>query len=151
MERDGDAGVATKHETASQAVALVLALEQMLQMARCLLATLGGAIARDSEAAQHPAPYSSAIGLSPREMEILRLLAAGHSNRRIAHALFLSPRLVQRHVANIYSKLGVHCRAEATLQALHHDLSGYGGESLVSSARATPTPDLSERARRAGA
>jgi len=45
-------------------------------------------------------------------------LAAGRSNHRIAAALFLSPRTVQRHVANAYLKLGVHCRAEATAYAL---------------------------------
>jgi len=53
---------------------------------------------------------------------VLRLLAAGHSNRRIAAALSLSPRTVQRHVANLCLKLGAHCRAEATAYALCHDL-----------------------------
>jgi len=61
--------------------------------------------------------------LSPREAEVLRLLAIGHSNRRIAAALFLSPRTVQRHVANVYLKLGAHCRAEATAYALRHGLA----------------------------
>jgi DNA-binding NarL/FixJ family response regulator len=115
-------------EAASQVASLICALEQALQTARCLLATLGGAVARDGEAARQLAPYGSDVSLSPREMEVLRLLAAGHSNRRIAQSLFLSPRTVQRHVANIYLKLGVHCRAEATSIALHHSLSGFGGE-----------------------
>ncbi len=61
--------------------------------------------------------------LSTREREVLRLLAAGHSNRRIAAALYLSPRTVQRHVANVYLKLGAHCRAEATVYALRHNLT----------------------------
>jgi DNA-binding NarL/FixJ family response regulator len=54
---------------------------------------------------------------------VLRLLATGHSNRRIAADLFLSPRTVQRHVANVYRKLGAHCRAEATVYALRHNLT----------------------------
>ena len=60
--------------------------------------------------------------LSPREREVLRLLAAGQSNRRIAAVLCLSPRTVQRHVANVYLKIGAHCRAEATAYALDHGL-----------------------------
>jgi DNA-binding CsgD family transcriptional regulator len=39
--------------------------------------------------------------------------STGHSNRRIAAALYLSPRTVQRHVANVYLKIGAHNRAEA--------------------------------------
>jgi DNA-binding NarL/FixJ family response regulator len=61
------------------------------------------------EAAQH--------GLSPRELEVLRLIAAGKSNREIAEDLFLSPRTVERHIANIYLKIDVHTKAEATAYA----------------------------------
>ena len=60
--------------------------------------------------------------LSRREAEVLRLLAAGHSTRQIAQALFLSPRTVQRHVANAYLKIGAHNRAEAVAYALRHGL-----------------------------
>ncbi len=62
-------------------------------------------------------------GLTMRETEVLRLLAVGHSNRRIAAALCLSPRTVQRHVANAYLKIGAHCRAEAAVYALQHGLA----------------------------
>jgi DNA-binding NarL/FixJ family response regulator len=55
-------------------------------------------------------------------VEVLRLLTAGHSTRRIAAALSLSPRTVQRHVANAYLKIGAHNRADATAYALHHEL-----------------------------
>lgn len=67
-------------------------------------------------------PREPARRLSCREMEVLRLLAIGQSNRRIAAALCLSPRTVQRHIANLYPKIGAHCRAEATTYALHHGL-----------------------------
>jgi DNA-binding NarL/FixJ family response regulator len=54
---------------------------------------------------------------------VLRLITAGHSNREIAAALYLSPRTAERHVANIYLKLGAHCKAEATAYALRHGLA----------------------------
>ena len=73
-------------------------------------------------AAAPAVPAAAPPGLSHREAEVLRLLAAGHSNRRIADTLFLSPRTVQRHVANAYLKIGAHCRAEATAHALRHRL-----------------------------
>lgn len=50
--------------------------------------------------------------LSPREQEVARLLAAGHTNRRIADVLFLSPRTVEQHAARVLRKLGVSSRAE---------------------------------------
>ena len=60
--------------------------------------------------------------LSRRERDILRRLAAGHSNADIAAELTLSVRTVERHVANIYSKLGVHNRVEAANWAMRNGL-----------------------------
>lgn len=56
-------------------------------------------------------------GLTPREIEVLRLLATGRSNRAIADDLVLSERTVARHVANIFGKIGVGSRAAATAYA----------------------------------
>jgi DNA-binding NarL/FixJ family response regulator len=54
---------------------------------------------------------------------VLRLLAAGKSNREIGDDLFISPATVARHVANIYTKLDVDSRATATAFALQHGLA----------------------------
>ena len=59
--------------------------------------------------------------LSPREVEVLRLLAAGASNNGIATRLVLSVNTVERHVRNLYTKLGVANRAEAAAVAARHD------------------------------
>lgn len=63
-------------------------------------------------------PASMALAtLTPREREVLALLAAGHSNAEICEGLVLSPHTARRHIANIYGKLGIHNRAQAA--ALH--------------------------------
>jgi DNA-binding CsgD family transcriptional regulator len=62
-------------------------------------------------------------GLSAREVEVLRLLAGGGSNRQIAAALYLSLRTVERHIANVYAKTGAHGRAAATAYALRRHLA----------------------------
>jgi DNA-binding CsgD family transcriptional regulator len=72
-------------------------------------------------AAARPAPPSD--GLSPRELEVLRLLAAGESNSQIARRLGLSTHTVERHVANLYRKIGARGRADATAYALRHGLA----------------------------
>jgi DNA-binding NarL/FixJ family response regulator len=72
-----------------------------------------------------PAPSPAASvrhGLTDRELEILRLLAAGESNRAIADRLFISPATVARHVTNINGKLGVGSRAQAAAYAHRHGL-----------------------------
>jgi DNA-binding CsgD family transcriptional regulator len=61
-------------------------------------------------------------GLSGRELEVLRLVAAGKSNREIAGELVISEHTVARHVQNIYRKLRLSSRAAATAFAFEHDL-----------------------------
>jgi DNA-binding CsgD family transcriptional regulator/tetratricopeptide (TPR) repeat protein len=60
-------------------------------------------------------------GLTARELEVLRLIARGRSNREIASALVISERTVARHVQNIFAKLGVSSRASASVFAAQHD------------------------------
>ncbi|MFG2332000.1 LuxR C-terminal-related transcriptional regulator [Streptomyces sp. NPDC048604] len=63
-------------------------------------------------------------GLSPREIEVLRLVATGRTNHAIADELVLSEKTVARHVSNIFGKLGLSSRAAATAYAYEHDLVG---------------------------
>ena len=61
-------------------------------------------------------------GLSAREIQVLRLVAAGKTNRQIAGALFISERTVERHLSNIFTKLDLPSRAAATAYAYEHHL-----------------------------
>lgn len=61
-------------------------------------------------------------GLTVRELQVLRLVAAGKSNREIADELFISEHTVARHVQNIFAKLAVSSRAAATAFAFSHEL-----------------------------
>jgi len=76
--------------------------------------------AREREATDRAAPLPA--GLTGREAEVLRLVAAGHTNKEIAAALFLSAKTVARHLSNIFAKTGVSSRAGATAFAFEHDL-----------------------------
>lgn len=61
-------------------------------------------------------------GLSDREVEVLRLIARGRSNREVARLLVVSPKTVGRHVENLYTKIGVRSRAAAAVFAMEHRL-----------------------------
>lgn len=76
------------------------------------------------EAAGHPPQGVPArpAGLTDRELEVLRLIARGRSNRQVATALVISPKTVGTHVEHIYTKVGVTTRAGAALFAIEHDL-----------------------------
>ncbi|HET9289854.1 MAG TPA: response regulator transcription factor, partial [Actinomycetes bacterium] len=97
-----------------------------LDAARTVLAGLGAVPDLDRldrlAGAAGPGASPGAGGLTGRELEVLRLVAAGKTNHAIASALHLADKTVHRHVSNIYSKLGVSSRAAATAYAYEHDL-----------------------------
>jgi ATP/maltotriose-dependent transcriptional regulator MalT len=62
-------------------------------------------------------------GLSAREVEVLRLVAAGHTNPQIAATLFLSEKTVARHLSNIFGKIRVTSRTAAAAYAIEHELT----------------------------
>jgi DNA-binding NarL/FixJ family response regulator len=98
--------------------------EMELDAARAAFERLGAApdLARVEELTG-TAASETAAGLTPREVEVLRLVATGKTNRAIAAELFLSEKTVARHVSNIFTKLGVSSRAAATAYAYQHDLA----------------------------
>lgn len=65
---------------------------------------------------------SGPAGLTPREVEVLTLLARGASNRQCAHALGITPKTAGTHIERIYTKIGVSTRSAATLFAMRHGL-----------------------------
>jgi DNA-binding CsgD family transcriptional regulator len=69
---------------------------------------------------------SETHGLTPREIEVLRLIARGKANRAIAVELHLSERTVHRHVANIFTKLGVDSRTAAVAYGIRHHIVEMG-------------------------
>ncbi|WP_307670003.1 helix-turn-helix transcriptional regulator [Streptomyces sp. V2I9] len=84
----------------------------------------GGGPDRAERGGEDPAIAAVAsFGLTPREQDVHRLVAAGHTNRRIAEELFISPKTASVHVSNILAKLGVSSRGEAA--ALAHRLRLY--------------------------
>ena len=75
------------------------------------------------EAAGHPpARLTWPAGLSDREVQVLRLLTRGYSNREMARLLWISPKTAGHHVQHIYAKIGVSTRAAAAMFAMEHDL-----------------------------
>ncbi len=89
--------------------------------ARAVFAELGATL---DLAAVEPAATlrANAHGLSDRELQVLRLVATGSTNKTIASELCLSEKTVDRHVSNIFGKLGVSSRAAATAFAYEHGL-----------------------------
>ena len=95
--------------------------ELEIEAARETFVRLGAAtdLARIDRSAALTADVES-HGLTTRELEVLRRLCAGETNREIAANLVLSVRTVDRHVSNMYAKLGVSSRAAATTYAHEH-------------------------------
>jgi DNA-binding NarL/FixJ family response regulator len=93
------------------------------EAARSVFTQLGAAsdLVRVDKLTRRGAPLET-DGLTPRELQVLRLVAAGETNRAIADELTLSGRTVDRHVSNIFAKLGVSSRAAATAYAYKHQL-----------------------------
>ncbi len=94
-----------------------------LEAARASFAQLGAApdLAEIDSVAGDAAPGDK-HGLTARELEVLRLVAAGRSNREIAETLVISEHTVARHLQNIFAKLGVSSRTAASAFAFEHRL-----------------------------
>jgi HD-GYP domain-containing protein (c-di-GMP phosphodiesterase class II) len=102
----------------------------------------GEAVDAVLSAAGHQATRRSVrpAGLTPREVEILRLLARGLLNKEIARRLQITPKTVGNHVEHIYAKIGVSSRAAAGLFATEHGLLAVAEEPTALSAMLGTTP-----------
>jgi ATP/maltotriose-dependent transcriptional regulator MalT len=101
------------------------ALDAFLELGAAYEAKRAAALARELGAGV-PSVAADPAGLTAREREVIRLVSSGRSNAEIAAELVLSVRTVERHVANIYGKVGAvgkTARATATAYALRHDLA----------------------------
>jgi DNA-binding CsgD family transcriptional regulator len=99
--------------------------ELELAAARSAFEQLGAApdLAQLNSHTDRSTPTEKRCGLTPRELQVLRLIAVGDTNKAIAANLVLSERTVDRHVSNILTKLAVPSRAAATAYAYQHQLA----------------------------
>lgn len=121
--RAGASGYIIKHAAEAELIAAIHTVEigeiyVHPKMLRALLA--------EPEPAQPAAPtgQSPRDVLTPREMDILRFIVQGYTNRQIAEELSLSVRTVEGHRGNLTEKLGLHSRVELVRYAREHGLSG---------------------------
>jgi two-component system response regulator NreC len=112
--RAGARGFVVKHAAAKE---LVQAISQVVQGETYVSPQLGARLAAEPDAGDGPPG-----GLTPREAEVLGMIALGYTNPQIAAELVLSVRTVETHRANIQSKLGTSSRSELVRYALDHGL-----------------------------
>ncbi len=115
----------TPDEAAAELLADVEAGRLDAESAAAVLSVAGHRVPRRREG---PA------GLTPREVEVLRLLAQGLSNKEIAARLVISPKTAGNHIEHIYAKIDASSRATASLFAMQHGL--LPEEELVAAALA---------------
>ncbi len=128
MSREGQARALLALDRPGDRQQATALLDEVTATARALgIRGLGERAATLRAAATTPAAPRAPTwpaGLTGREVEVLRLIAAGQSNRAIAQALFISPNTVLHHVSSIFAKLGVANRAEAAAYAIRRGLAG---------------------------
>jgi DNA-binding NarL/FixJ family response regulator len=133
LRRAGDTwrGLGAPYEAARVQVLVSEACRQLgdadgaeleLDAARTVFERLGAQPELDQVAARRSGGRPPAGGLTGRELEVLRLVARGRSNRAIADELVISEHTVARHVQNIFAKLDVGSRTAAAAFAFEHDL-----------------------------
>jgi DNA-binding CsgD family transcriptional regulator len=124
LARRGDRGLAGELLRDGHAVAVALGaeplrreLERLARLGRVELSPEAAAAPPDGPSADAEPEALAGLGLTAREIEVLRLVAEGRSNRQVADALFISAKTASVHVSNILAKLGVASRVEAAAVA----------------------------------
>lgn len=125
-------GIRASYESAQTQVLIGLACRQLgdedtadmeLDTARRIFQQLGAIPDKEkTESLLNKNPSTKFHGLTPRELEVLQILATGKTNKEIAGKLFISERTVDRHVSNILGKLNLGSRSAATAYAYEHEL-----------------------------
>lgn len=121
--RSGARGYLLKDVTLEQLVSAVRALADGGTLVQPAITDRLLRAIRSSESIDEPGEAPPLV-LTDRELEVLRLIASGYSNRRIADALFLAEGTVKNHVSTVLFKLGARDRTRAVLRALHHGVLG---------------------------
>jgi predicted ATPase/DNA-binding NarL/FixJ family response regulator len=127
-QQTGDVDAATRQLQAAQALAAKTGNPQLIAQAAAAVAEITGPPATAARL-DRTAPLPG--NLTGRQAEVLRLLAAGLTNRQIAAELYLSTATVERHLATIYRNLGVSGRVEAARFALANGLAAEPGRPVT--------------------
>jgi DNA-binding CsgD family transcriptional regulator len=97
-------------------------LRQEARAGRLDAESVGAVLTAAGHRSSRRTPWSA--GLTTREVEVLRLVAQGRSNREIAAELFIAEKTARNHIERVYAKLGVNNRTQATLAAIDRGLAG---------------------------
>jgi DNA-binding CsgD family transcriptional regulator len=125
----GDRKRATAALTSVVEVATALGAEPLRREAEALAQRARLSLEDSPEVAESPPDDVARLGLTARELEVLRLVAVGRTNRQIGEELFISEKTAGVHVSNILGKLGVAGRGEAAAVAHRHGLTAVAGQS----------------------
>jgi two-component system response regulator NreC len=118
----GAAGYLLKEAAAAD---VVDAIRRVARGELYLQPSLGASLARAGDARTRTR-YGSVEALTPRECDVLRMLALGHTNAEVARSLGVALRTVEAHRGHIVQKLGVHTRAELVRVAMEEGLVDVG-------------------------
>lgn len=118
----GAAGYVVKRAEPSELLEAIRAVSRGEIYVHPAMTRRAAAIAGDDATPARPSAPAPPTTLTPRELDVLRLLARGNTNRQIAGLLGLSPRTIESHRANLMGKLGLVSRVELVEYAEEHDL-----------------------------
>jgi DNA-binding CsgD family transcriptional regulator len=94
--------------------------DRLARRCRTLLGEAGAPIPHRGRGDSEVPPVLRARGVTSREVDVLKLVAAGRTNKQVAEALFLSPKTVERHLSSLFTRLDVTNRHQLVAQAAPH-------------------------------
>jgi DNA-binding CsgD family transcriptional regulator/Tfp pilus assembly protein PilF len=121
--RTGQHDEALRELRSARALAAEIGNAHRLAEAEAALAEVTGAQGAGLDATEAPVRAALPGSLTARQADVLRLLAAGRSNKQIAAELYLSPATVERHLATVYRNHGLTSRVEAARFAIDHGIA----------------------------